>query len=93
MILHIGDEVGLYSTMTTSFGKLDEFDPDLGEDWIQYVERMEYYFQANGISATKKQRAILLSAMGAKTYKILWNLITLTSHSEKSFTELVSMWR
>ena len=47
--------------MATFFGKLDKFDPELGEDWIQYVEQMEYYFQANGISAAEKQRAILLS--------------------------------
>ena len=88
MILYIGDEVGLYSMMATSFGKLDKFDPELGKDWIQYVERMEYYLQANGISATEKQRAILLSAMDAKTYRILQNVITSTSPSDKSFTEL-----
>ena len=32
--------------MAASFGKLDEFDPASGEDWIQYVEQMEYYFLA-----------------------------------------------
>ena len=41
--------------MATSYGKLDEFDPALGEDWTQYIERMEYYFLANGITSGDKQ--------------------------------------
>ena len=77
--------------MATSFGKLDEFDPASGEDWIQYVERMEYYFLANGITSGEKQRAVLISAMGAKAYKILRNLITPSAPSDKSFKELVEV--
>ena len=45
-------------TMATSFGKLEEFDPTLGDDWIQYVEWMEFYFLAIGVTNTDKQRAI-----------------------------------
>ena len=28
--------------MSATFGKLEEFDTAIGEDWIQYIERMEY---------------------------------------------------
>ena len=59
--------------MASSFRKLG---PESGEDWIQYVERMEYYFLANEITSSDKQRAVLISAMGAKSYKLLRNLIT-----------------
>ena len=75
--------------MASSFGKLGEFDPESGEDWIQYVEHMEYYFLANEITSSDKQRAVLISAMGAKSYKLLRNLITPKAPSDKSFKELV----
>jgi len=68
--------------MATSYGKLDEFDMTSGEDWIQYIERMEYYFLANGILSSDKQQAVLISAMGAKAYTILRNLITPNGSSD-----------
>ena len=75
--------------MASSFGKLEEFDLGAGEDWIQYVEQMEYYLLANEITSSHKKWALLISAMGAKSYKLLRNLITLAAPSDKSFTELV----
>ena len=47
-------------TMATSFGKLKEFDLTSGEDWTQYIERMEFYFIANGVTDAGKQRAAQL---------------------------------
>ena len=52
---HIGDEENLKPTMATSYGKLHEFDPGSGENWTQYIERMEYYLLANGITSVDKQ--------------------------------------
>ena len=77
--------------MATSYGKLDEFDPASGEDWTQYIERMEYYCLANGITSADKQRAVLISAMGSKAYKTLRNLITPYNPSDKSFKQLVEV--
>ena len=51
--------------MATLYGKLDEFDPSLSKDWIQYIEQIKYYFAANGITSTDKQRTVLISVMGA----------------------------
>ena len=68
-LLHIGDEWTY--TMAMMFGKLEEFDMATGKDWTQYIERMEYYFQANKITEGDTKRAILISAMGEKAYK-LW---------------------
>ena len=45
------------TSMATSFGKFKEFDSSSGEDWIQYVERMEFYFAANGVTYASKQHA------------------------------------
>ena len=73
MISYIGDEYNRNHAMSSSFGKLDKFDPGAGKDWIQYVERMEYYFLANEITSSDKKRALLISAMGTKSYKLLRN--------------------
>ena len=52
---------------------------------------MEYYFLANGITSADKQCAVLISAMGAKAYKTLRNLITPRNPSDKSFKQLVEV--
>ena len=52
--------------MATMFGKLEEFDMATGKDRIQYIERMEYYFQANKITEGDTKKAILISTMGEK---------------------------
>ena len=63
--------------MAAMFGKLEEFDTATGEDWIQYIERMEYYFQANKITEGNTKRAVLISDMGGKAYKLMLSLISL----------------
>ena len=70
-------------------GKLEEYDSQ--EEWSQYIERLEFYFEANGVDDEDKQRAILLSVCGSKTYKLIRNLITPRKPSEKTFAELVEL--
>ena len=41
------------------------------EDWTSYVERLDFYFTANDVTIDVKKRAILLSACGASTYKLI----------------------
>ena len=79
--------------MAATFGKLEEFDTTAGEDWIQYVERMEYYFQANGITEEGTKRAVLISAMGGKAYKLMRNLISPAKPKDKSFEQLVEIMK
>lgn len=45
-------------------------------DWVEYVERLEDFFLANDITDERKQRSILLSVCGAKTYKLFQNPAT-----------------
>ncbi|CAB4039062.1 Hypothetical predicted protein [Paramuricea clavata] len=70
-------------------GKVEEYDSQ--EEWSQYIERLEFYFEANGVDDEDKQRAILLSVCGSKTYKLIRNLITPNKPSEKTFAELVEL--
>ena len=70
-------------------GTLSEY--DMQEDWSEYIERLEFYFEANGVSDGEKQRAILLSVCGSKTYKLIRNLTTPQKPSDKTFAELVDL--
>ena len=56
-----------------------------------YIERLEFYFEANGVSDAYKQRAILLSVCESKTYKLIRNLTTPDKTSDKTFTEFVDL--
>ncbi len=59
--------------------------------WSSYAERMEDFFLANCVSEPRQKVAILLSTVGAQTYKILRDLCSPDKASSKSFTDLVSL--
>ena len=44
-------------------GKIDEFD-GTKEDWPQYVERVDHFFDANGINDAGKKKSTLLAVVG-----------------------------
>jgi hypothetical protein len=75
---------------TATVGTLSEF-VELDGDWIEYVERLEHFFLANNIVGAERKRSILLSACGAKTYKLIRNLATPRKPGELSFEELVKL--
>ena len=60
------------SIMAGLVGKREEFDDS--QDWVEFVERLEQYFEANGIEDAKKH-AILLTLCGAKTYSLIRNTV------------------
>ena len=41
-------------------GKIEEFGPS-HETWATYIERLEFYFTANGIDDPEEKRAMLLT--------------------------------
>ena len=49
---HIGDEFGMSATGT--LGRIEEFDGNK-DDWLQYVERLEYFLLANEIVSPEKK--------------------------------------
>ena len=71
-----------------AFGKIEEFDLK-EEEWPQYVERLGHYFVANGVDVNEKKRAIFLTLVGPKTYKLLRSLIHPATPNDKSYAELV----
>ena len=66
--------------------KLKEYQED--EDWEQYVERLEFYFEAKDITDEAKMKATLLSVCGASTYKLMSDLVAPQKPKEKTFLEL-----
>ena len=74
--------------MAAILGKIDEYDADK-EDWQQYVERLEHFFIANSITTAEKKLAVLVSVVGATTYRLLRNLCTPDKPGDKTYEELV----
>ncbi|ETW98899.1 MAG: hypothetical protein ETSY2_42010 [Candidatus Entotheonella gemina] len=59
------------------------------EEWSEYVERLEHYFTANDITAVAKRRAILLHAVGPKTYRLIKTLVSPALVTELTFEDIV----
>ena len=49
------------------------------EDWESYIERMEFYMMANGITDEAKKQVTLFSICGVKTYHTIKNLAAPTA--------------
>ncbi|XP_061190068.1 uncharacterized protein K02A2.6-like [Saccostrea echinata] len=60
--------------MAGYIGKIEAFDGTV-DTWTAYTERLEQYFEVNGITGGKRVPA-LLSLIGGKTYALLRNLTT-----------------
>ncbi|XP_048590142.1 uncharacterized protein K02A2.6-like [Nematostella vectensis] len=77
-----------------TYGKIDEFDRD-SDSWEQYIERLNFYFEANGVTTSdddwKIRRAILLSSVGKKTYKLMSDLLAPAKPGEKSYADLCTL--
>ena len=74
--------------MATNHGTFGEFKEDQ-EPWQSYVERLQQHFVATDVRTQEKQRALLLSAVGAKTYQLIRNLLAPAKPTDKTFAEIV----
>ena len=69
-------------------GKIEELNEN--NSWVEYTKRVEQYFAVNEITDNHKKWAIVLSVCGAKTYKLIRNLVNPRKPTDKSFAELVT---
>ena len=68
-------------------GQLSAFQQD--SDTISaYLERVQIFFNANGIEEDKQKVAIFLNAVGARTYALLRDLLSPAKPADKTFAEL-----
>ncbi|GFO16405.1 polycystic kidney disease protein 1-like 2 [Plakobranchus ocellatus] len=56
--------------MAGVIGSVQAFN-EADDSWIAYTERLEHFFVANDITSEEKKKAILLSSVGATTYKLV----------------------
>ena len=75
--------------MTAVHGSVAAFD-SATEEWTEHIERLEFYFAANGIITAAQQRAVLLSCCGPSTFRLLRSLVLPSPLIEFSFKELVA---
>ena len=75
--------------MAAVHGAVAPFDPSIDE-WSEYIERLQFYFTANGIKEDSKIRAVLLSCCGPSTFQLLRSLVLPTPLTNFSFSELVA---
>lgn len=78
-----------YILATRIIGIVEEFQEN--DNWIEYTERLEHYFTADQIAGVGKKRAVLPSSCGAKTYKLIRNLVSPGKPIDKTFAELVNI--
>ena len=67
---------------------IGEFNEEV-DSVANYEERMEAYFIANDITDDKKKTAIVITTIGAKTYKLMRDLLTPKKPMD---TKLVDIW-
>ena len=72
-----------------TIGKIEPYNRD-EEDWSQYVERLDFYFQANKIEDDGQKRTAFLTLIGPKTFKILRSVVAPTKPGAKTYEELVA---
>ena len=58
------------------------------DDWRHYIERVNHFFEANGITNPGKGRSIFLVGVGAKSYKLVRSLLALEDPKYKSYEDL-----
>ena len=76
------------ATRMAVHGTLAPFDPT-EEEWVEYTDRLSYYFTANGINDNAKKRAILISCCGPATFRLMKSLVFPDELSDFSFAQLV----
>ena len=71
-------------------GKINEYDGSK-EEWPQYVERLNHFFVANGITDAGKKKSVILSGIGPATYALARNLVAPEKPGDKSYDDLVAL--
>jgi len=77
--------------MAGIIGTLEKFEISGAEPFAVYLERLDLFCEANGITEAAKKKAVFLSGVGVETYKLVRNLCTPQEPKSKTLTELTEM--
>ena len=72
-------------------GTMSEFKPAGKESWSNYTERLGHYFVANKVTDAEQKRAILLSACGPATFKLIKSLSDPAKLPTMTFAEISAL--
>ena len=78
--------------MAAIVGVVSEF-REKEDTWSNYIARLNQFFVANDITSEDKKKAILLSSVGAKMYKLMCSLAQPKQPHEYSYSEIDSLVR
>ena len=59
--------------------------------WPQYIERLNHFFVANGITDADKKKSAFLAGVGPATYALARNLVAPEKPGDKSYDDLVAL--
>ena len=76
--------------MSTLLGRIDEFDGSK-EEWTQYVERLDHFFIADGITDGDRKKSAFIAVIGPTMYTLLRNLVSPEKPGDKSYEQLVTI--
>lgn len=76
--------------MAALLGSIGAYDADK-EEWPQYVERLSFFFEANGITGADKKKVSFLTLIGRPAFKLLWSLLHPNKPANKTFDELTQI--
>lgn len=68
-------------------GQLEPY--KLTSPWNHYRERLEFYFEANGVLNDNMKRAIFLTMVGEMTYEVIRSLCTPLSPRDITYAEII----
>ena len=77
---------------TSAIGKITEFNPEENQEAESYLEKFEWFCEANNI-AEEKKKAVFLASIGTKTYDILRRLCEPKVLKEKTFREILTLFK
>ena len=63
------------------------------DDWETFMERLDFYFTANGITDENKQKVIMLTKVSAKTYTLIRDFRAPAKLKDKTFTQLEELMK
>lgn len=79
------------NSVVGTIGSVSEFIPGSADSWEVYREQLDFYFEANDITAENKKKAVFYSACGKVTYAILRSLATPRKPGELTYEEALKL--
>ena len=76
--------------MLTLLGKIDEYNGSK-EEWHQYIEGLNNFFVANGITDADKKKSVFLAGVSPATYALSRNPVAPEKWGDKSYDDLVAL--